>query len=73
MQTIINRPLRPVSFIIVFVLIAGCQRSAKTRFIVAGSTSVQPFAELLTELYMNEHPDVEINIQGGATAGIHAV
>ncbi|MGQ9677802.1 MAG: phosphate ABC transporter substrate-binding protein [bacterium] len=74
MKTIINRLLRPASFILVFVLIAGCQRGAKTRLIVAGSTSVQPFADLLAELYMNNHPGVEINVQGGgSTAGIHAV
>lgn len=74
MQTIINRLLPPAFFILVFVLIAGCPRTAKTKLIVAGSNSVQPFAELLAERYMNEHPGVEINVQGGgSTAGIHAV
>ncbi|MEO0085971.1 MAG: phosphate ABC transporter substrate-binding protein, partial [candidate division WOR-3 bacterium] len=41
---------------------------------VAGSTSVQPFAERLAEVYMHAHPDIEINVQGGgSSAGIRAV
>ena len=36
--------------------------------IVAGSTSVQPFAEILAEEYMILHPDVTIDIQGGGSA-----
>lgn len=42
--------------------------------ILAGSTSVQPFAELLAEEYAREHPsEPVINIQGGgSTAGIEA-
>lgn len=40
---------------------------------VAGSTSVQPFAEKLAEEFMAEHPDVSINIQGGgSSAGVRA-
>jgi phosphate transport system substrate-binding protein len=41
---------------------------------VAGSTSVQPFAEKLAEVYMQHHPDLLINVQGGgSSAGIMAV
>lgn len=41
---------------------------------VAGSTSVQPFAEKLAEEFMHKHPDQLINVQGGgSTAGIRAV
>ncbi|MFP3867163.1 MAG: phosphate ABC transporter substrate-binding protein [Desulfobacteraceae bacterium] len=41
---------------------------------VAGSTSVQPFAEKLAEIYMQQHPDLLINVQGGgSSAGILAV
>ncbi|NPV08272.1 MAG: phosphate ABC transporter substrate-binding protein [Anaerolineae bacterium] len=42
--------------------------------VLAGSTSVQPFAELLAEEYAREHPsEPVINIQGGgSTAGIEA-
>jgi len=40
---------------------------------VAGSTSVQPFAEKWAEQYMEKHPGVQINVQGGgSTAGIRA-
>jgi phosphate transport system substrate-binding protein len=41
---------------------------------VAGSTSVEPFAELLAEEYMSRHPESHIYVQGGgSTAGIEAV
>jgi phosphate transport system substrate-binding protein len=40
---------------------------------LAGSTSVQPFAEKLAEVYMGTHPQVRIDIQGGgSSAGIYA-
>jgi phosphate transport system substrate-binding protein len=41
---------------------------------VAGSTSVQPFAELLAEDYISHNPQSHIYVQGGgSTAGIEAV
>ncbi len=61
-------------FPVIFISFAGCRRSAETSLTIAGSTSVQPFAELLAELYMQQHPGVEINVQGGgSSAGIRAV
>jgi phosphate transport system substrate-binding protein len=54
-------------------LLAGCSRgpARSHSFTVAGSTSVQPFAEKLAEIYMEVHPDLIINVQGGgSTAGI---
>jgi phosphate transport system substrate-binding protein len=40
---------------------------------VAGSTSVQPFAEKLAEEYMAGHPALSINVQGGgSSAGVRA-
>ena len=56
------------------ILPAGisCQRS-KAGITVAGSTSVEPFAELLAEEYMSQHPASRIYVQGGgSTAGIEA-
>jgi len=51
----------------------GCQRS-RAGITVAGSTSVEPFAELLAEEYMLQHPKSRIYVQGGgSTAGIEAV
>jgi phosphate transport system substrate-binding protein len=50
----------------------GCQRS-RAGMTVAGSTSVEPFAELLAEEYMSSHPESHIYVQGGgSTAGIEA-
>jgi phosphate transport system substrate-binding protein len=58
---------------LVIQLNVGCQRS-KAGITVAGSTSVQPFAELLAEEYMSRHPQSHIYVQGGgSTAGIEAV
>jgi phosphate transport system substrate-binding protein len=52
----------------------GCSRASKTAITLAGSTSVEPFAELLAEHYMAQHPGVEISVQGGgSSAGIRAV
>jgi phosphate transport system substrate-binding protein len=58
---------------LVIQLNVGCQRS-KAGITLAGSTSVQPFAELLAEEYMSRHPQSHIYVQGGgSTAGIEAV
>jgi phosphate transport system substrate-binding protein len=62
----------PFIFLII-VLTMSCQRS-KAGITVAGSTSVEPFAELLAEEYMLKHPGAHIYVQGGgSTAGIEAV
>jgi phosphate transport system substrate-binding protein len=51
----------------------GCQKR-QAGITVAGSTSVEPFAELLAEEYMIRHPTSHIYVQGGgSTAGIEAV
>ncbi len=40
---------------------------------VAGSTSVQPFAEKLSEIFMRQHPEIRVDVQGGgSSAGIQA-
>jgi len=42
--------------------------------VIAGSTSVQPFAEKLAEIYMQRNPQVRLDVQGGgSSAGIYAV
>ncbi len=54
-------------------LLVGCRRNERTALTIAGSTSVQPFAERLAEIYLHKHPNVEINVQGGgSSAGIQA-
>ncbi|MBC7350234.1 MAG: phosphate ABC transporter substrate-binding protein [Candidatus Aminicenantes bacterium] len=42
--------------------------------VVAGSTSVQPFADKWAEVFMEERPDMIVDVQGGgSSAGIQAV
>jgi phosphate transport system substrate-binding protein len=60
---------------VALVLLAwGCNSEVSSRPLsVAGSTSVQPFAEKLAEIYMHEHPTCRIDVQGGgSSAGIYA-
>ena len=59
-------------FLLLILFGVGCQRS-KAGITVAGSTSVEPFAELLAEEYMFQRPGSHIYVQGGgSTAGIEA-
>jgi phosphate transport system substrate-binding protein len=54
--------------------ILSCRRGGRTGITLAGSTSVEPFAERLAELYMPEHPGTKVSVQGGgSSAGIRAV
>ena len=49
-------------------------RQSRTGIIIAGSTSIQPFAERLAEVYNQKHKGVKFNIEGGgSSAGIKAV
>lgn len=67
----------------VTVLAGGCGRDiqggARTKgaagsITIAGSTSIQPFSEVLAEEYMAENPGTRINVQGGgSTQGIVSV
>ncbi len=64
-------------FLILALLLAagGCRGKSDSlsHVCVAGSTSVQPFAEKLAEIYMHQHPQVRIDVQGGgSSAGIYA-
>ncbi len=56
-------------------LVVGCRRApaAGASITLAGSTSVQPFAELLAEDYMSKGGKQSVNVQGGgSSAGIQA-
>jgi phosphate transport system substrate-binding protein len=58
---------------VVASLLVGGGRHGRALNIV-GSTSVQPFAEMLAQEYNRLHPDEPIDVQGGgSTAGIQAV
>jgi phosphate transport system substrate-binding protein len=68
-----------VCFLVLLVMslvTTGCKPSSKTvsrPLCIAGSTSVQPFAEKLAEIYMHRHPGARIDVQGGgSSAGIYA-
>lgn len=54
----------------------GCKSGspeAARAICVAGSTSVQPFAEKLAEIFMHVNPQFRVDVQGGgSSAGIHA-
>ncbi len=74
--------------ICVLVVFAGCQQAVDTPPVnnpdgsdeltgtlnIAGSTSVQPFSDILKEAFEMHHPKVTVNVQGGgSTAGGTAV
>ena len=51
----------------------SCGRARKPALTLAGSTSLQPFAEKWADAYGVLHPDVAIQVQGGgSTAGVQA-
>jgi len=55
-------------------LLTACGGTRHPTLIVAGSTSVQPYAELLAEEYSLLYPGNEVDIQGGgSSAGVTAV
>lgn len=59
--------------IILFLTNLSCHRPQGSLTVV-GSTSVQPFVEMLAEEYMRRHPAEKIFVQGGgSSAGIQAV
>jgi len=52
----------------------GCRpRGSGSSLTLAGSTSIQPFADKWAEVFMAEHPGMAVNVQGGgSSAGIQA-
>jgi len=56
------------------MLLAACGSPATpapgagSEITVAGSTSVQPLAEVLAEAYMGAHPEIRITVQGGGSS-----
>jgi phosphate transport system substrate-binding protein len=65
-----------IAALLVLLGAGGCKSSSQSTsrpLCIAGSTSVQPFAEKLAEVYMHRHPGVRIDVQGGgSSAGIYA-
>jgi len=57
-----------------FLTACGGRGDSSAAFIIAGSTSVQPYVEVLVEEYAVLRPDMLIDVQGGgSSAGIQAV
>jgi phosphate transport system substrate-binding protein len=55
-------------------LASGCGVAGNPAVILMGSSSVQPYVEILAEEYTHAHPDREIDVlAGGSSAGIMAV
>ena len=60
-------------FLLPMIVLTACGNRGESMIIIAGSTSVQPYAEILAEEFEHDHPDSEIDIQGGgSSAGITA-
>ncbi|MEJ2672387.1 MAG: phosphate ABC transporter substrate-binding protein [Deltaproteobacteria bacterium] len=60
--------------ILVLLAASGCNsgsptsKTASRPVCIAGSTSIQPFAEKLAEIYMHRHPQARIDVQGGGSS-----
>ena len=69
-----SRVIPILSLFVLFVFVSDCGRgSAQRGLVVAGSTSVQPFADHWAEVYMKGNPGQVVNVQGGgSSAGIQA-
>jgi phosphate transport system substrate-binding protein len=52
----------------ILILPTSCGLIPRAGVIAAGSTSVQPFAEILAEDFMKTHPGINIDVQGGGSA-----
>jgi len=64
--------LLPVLFF-ALLSVPGCRRPQSGGLTVAGSSSVQPVAEMLADRYVAEHPGTQISVQGGgSSAGVSA-
>jgi len=62
-----------VVLLIFGVVCTGCRRTSARSVSLLGSTSIQPFAEMLAERYGKDHPGEFVEVQGGgSTAGLQA-
>lgn len=70
-----TKPLSAVlaAALAVVLLCSGCKRDARGSVNLLGSSSIQPFAEILAERYGRKYPDRLVEVQGGgSTAGLQA-
>jgi phosphate transport system substrate-binding protein len=57
-----------IALLIAMGLLSGCGAKSGVGVICAGSTSVQPFTEALSEDYMRNNPGTTVDVQGGGSA-----
>ena len=58
---------------LVCLSLSSCGKGHAGKIILAGSNSVQPFAELWAEAYAVKHPEINVIVQGGgSSAGIES-
>lgn len=63
--------VRILILMVALTMMSACGKRSASGLILAGSTSVQPFAEGLAEAYAKLHPEISIDVQGGgSSAGI---
>jgi phosphate transport system substrate-binding protein len=69
-----RRRFVPALLALCVVVAPACRRDrSATELTLAGSTSIQPFADKWAEVFMQSHPDFGVNVQGGgSSAGIQA-
>jgi phosphate transport system substrate-binding protein len=68
-----RQPRRAQLVVATVLLLAGCGRDPHRALSLVGSTSIQPFAEVLAEHYAKSHPGKSVDVQGGgSTAGLQA-
>jgi phosphate transport system substrate-binding protein len=62
-----------VALLTLVVMCADCTRTSAHAVSLIGSTSIQPFAEMLAERYAKDFPGEFVEVQGGgSTAGLQA-
>lgn len=72
MNTLVS--LRPALACALVLFVLACGGRGSGALTLAGSTSVEPYAERLAELYMPAHPGCKISVQGGgSSAGVRAI
>jgi len=65
--------VRPLAIACLLSLAMNSCTRREGGIIIAGSTSVQPFIEKVADHFMEEYPNIVVNVQGGgSTAGIQA-
>ena len=63
-----RRAIAVITAVLLMSVTSACGGRSGDGIILAGSTSVEPYAEVLSEDYALLHPDEEVDVQGGGSA-----